>query len=228
MLLSGECVSGFLELVELIVYDRGFCKDGETITLMTNNKLCMFVINTAELCRKDRDFYAVIIENRREINESSIAVSRIDASRIRPDVHRFHIEPQSGDLVVAHFNRAPVSNNYEYEFVPVEMSTINCSKDLTSQRKYSSTKFRVEINDPSPDQVITVNREKAQRRTFDLNGQAAHCPLRESQETNEFVGHLVNDTRPENEQSPNDLSDNREIVDDVNLFVINVVLVDPI
>jgi len=89
-------VSGFLELVELIVYDGGFCKDSETITLITNNKLCMIVINTVELCRKYRDFYTVIIENRRGIDESSIAVSRTDASRIRPDVHRFHIEPQSG------------------------------------------------------------------------------------------------------------------------------------
>jgi len=72
-----------------------------------------------------------------------------------------------------------------------------------------------------------VNYNEAQRRMFDLNGLDYRCPFRESKQANEFVGHLVNGTRLENEQSSNNLLDNHEIVDDANLFVINVGLVDP-
>lgn len=68
---------------------------------------------------------------------------------------------------------------------------------------------------------------KTQRSTFDLNGLATRCPFRERKQENELVGHLINGTRIVNEQSPNNLSDNREIVYDKDLFVINVVLVDP-
>jgi len=62
---------------------------------------------------------------------------------------------------------------------------------------------------------------------FDLNYPAARCLFRESKQANEFIGNLVNDTYPKNEQTPNNLLDNREIVYDADLFVINVGLVDP-
>lgn len=66
---------------------------------MTNYKLCLFVINTVEFCGKDSDFYVIIIQNRLGIGEFSTAVRRTDASRVRPDVHRFHTEPQIGKEV---------------------------------------------------------------------------------------------------------------------------------
>jgi len=72
-----------------------------------------------------------------------------------------------------------------------------------------------------------VNHDEAQRRMFDLNGLTARCTFRESKQANEFVDHLVNSTRLENEQSPNNLLENRELVNDKDLFVINMVLVDP-
>lgn len=63
-----------------------------------------------------------------------------------------------------------------------------------------------------------MNHEEAQSHTFDLNGPTASCPFMESKHTNEFVGPLVDGTRLENEQSPYNLLDNREIVDDADTF----------
>ncbi|CAH1730958.1 unnamed protein product [Aphis gossypii] len=107
-----------------------------------------------------------------------------------------------------------------------EMRQANCVLTMLEKLKtlYNEMETTPLMNSSEFD---TEKTDRGKPCMFDLNCPAARCPFRESKKANEFVGHLVNGTYPENEQSPNNLLENREIVDDADLFVINVGLVDP-
>ncbi|CAH1730947.1 uncharacterized protein LOC114132097 [Aphis gossypii] len=114
-------------------------------------------------------------------------------------------------------------------------TTLNCEKEmrqancvLTMLEKLKTLYTEMETTPlMNSSEFDTDKTDRGKPCMFDLNCPAARCPFRESKKANEFVGHLVNGTYPENEQTPNNLLNNREIVDDADLFVINVGLVDP-
>jgi len=107
-----------------------------------------------------------------------------------------------------------------------EMRQANCVLTMLEKLKTLYTEMLITplMNSSEFD---TDKTDQGKPCMFDLNCPAARCPFRESKKANEFVGHLVNGTYTENEQTHNNLLDNREIVDDADLFVINVGLVDP-
>jgi hypothetical protein len=77
------------------------------------------------------------------------------------------------------------------------------------------------------DQLGSKNTNRGKPCMFDLNCPVARCPFRKSEPENAFVDHLIKGTRPGDEQRPKKLLEDRELVDDADLFVINVGRVDP-
>ncbi|XP_060846015.1 uncharacterized protein LOC132925658 [Rhopalosiphum padi] len=77
------------------------------------------------------------------------------------------------------------------------------------------------------DQLGSKNTNRGKPCMFDLNCPVARCPFRKSEPENAFVDHLIKGTRPGDEHLRKKLSEDRGLVDDADLFVINVGRVDP-
>lgn len=76
-------------------------------------------------------------------------------------------------------------------------------------------------------QFDTVGDPQGKPCMFDLNCPASRCPFRTENAANEFVSHLIDGTRPGNDWSSNNQLKDLEIVDDADLFIVNVGRVDP-
>jgi len=131
-------------------------------------------------------------------------------------------------LVVIRFNHAPVSNNYEYKSVLVEMSKINCFERRPHVPK-KICKHKISCRNKRP----KFRKGNHCKTRWDSNAHvwskwSSHSLSVQGKQTDKRIRQSpVNGTRLENEQSPNNLLDNLEIIDDEELFVINVGLVDP-
>ncbi|XP_025192872.1 uncharacterized protein LOC112592926 [Melanaphis sacchari] len=107
-----------------------------------------------------------------------------------------------------------------------EIRQANCI--LTMMEKLKALYKEMETTSLAQNSEFDTNKtDRGKPCMFDLNCPVVRCPFRKSQPENAFVDHLINGTRPDNDQSPNSSLDDREIVDDADLFVINVGRVDP-
>ncbi|XP_060837317.1 LOW QUALITY PROTEIN: uncharacterized protein LOC132919609 [Rhopalosiphum padi] len=120
---------------------------------------------------------------------------------------------------------------------PKSKEDLQCAKELRRRSNYILTimekvkalyNVMETINEPlrsGRSRSKKTNRRK--RCLFDRNCPVANCPFRKSEPENTFVDHPIKGTRPGDERPPKKLSEDRELVDDANLFVINVGRVDP-
>lgn len=105
-----------------------------------------------------------------------------------------------------------------------EMKQANCvmtmMEKLTALYKEMKTNSHVQSGEFDAD-----GDQQGKPCMFDLNCPATRCPFRTGKAANAFVDHLIDGTRPGNNN--NNRLKNREIVDDADLFVVNVGRVDP-
>jgi len=74
---------------------------------------------------------------------------------------------------------------------------------------------------------VKYQSQKGKPCMFNLNCPANRCPFRTGKAANEFVNDLVDGTRPATAFSLKKRLNKREIVDNADLFVVNVGRVDP-
>uniref|UniRef100_A0A2S2P5K6 Uncharacterized protein n=1 Tax=Schizaphis graminum TaxID=13262 RepID=A0A2S2P5K6_SCHGA len=119
---------------------------------------------------------------------------------------------------------------------PKSKEDLQCSKEirqanciLTMMEKLKT--LHKEMKTTKPLRNNALDKKKTNRGKpcmFDLNCPVDRCPFRKSEPENSFVDHLIKGTCPDFEQpSNNKMSEDRELVDDADLFVINVGRVDP-
>ncbi|CAI6363535.1 unnamed protein product [Macrosiphum euphorbiae] len=123
-------------------------------------------------------------------------------------------------------NKRPKVKQDPDSYCGSEMKRANCV--MTMMEKLTALYKEVKtISQPQGGEVDADGDQQGKPCMFDLNCPASRCPFRTGQAANAFVGHLIDGTRPGNVGSSNNRLKNHEIVDDADLFILNVGRVDP-
>jgi len=101
-------------------------------------------------------------------------------------------------------------------------------KEINTKTPVSNDKTPVSNDKQAKDKNQTINQsQKGKPCLFNLNCPAARCPFRTGKAANEFVNNLIDINSPGSTISPKNRLKKCEIVDDADLFVVNVGRVDP-